>query len=311
MSGGELFDLAGNVLVVVSLEESFKIGKLAFTATLSPDGTLALSRVTITENRDERHQMVLDALTNELEQRRRDLAAVDKDLQALMVRGQEGGEDAEAVGLEIAKWLAVKGKHKKRIEELEAMETVSVKYEERRKGRSAVLRAGVFVKLSFFPKPVMWCAPALEDDLEEVVPKEEKLPLSITSAAHTTATGAGLEHANPNQEVKFVITAKDSKGRARNAGGDKFVVASTEMELKATVEDNNNGTYNVSYVAAAEAKERTFPLSVSLRGHHIRGSPFAVSLPFFSVGFSQNVSVSGKVITTAPKAGFSSTRRWQ
>ena len=73
----------------------------------------------------------------------------------------------------------------RRIKELEAMETVSVKYEERHKGRSAVLRSGVYTSLSWFPTPVMWCSPTEEEEEEKVIPKDGKLPLSTTSAVRS------------------------------------------------------------------------------------------------------------------------------
>eukprot|EP00457_Paulinella_chromatophora_P005355 gb/GEZN01005372.1/.p1 GENE.gb/GEZN01005372.1/~~gb/GEZN01005372.1/.p1 ORF type:complete len:538 (-),score=82.61 gb/GEZN01005372.1/:143-1756(-) len=108
------------------------------------------------------------------------------------------------------------------------------------------------------------------------------LDRGLTSAEHTTAMGTGLERVCPSEEAKFIITTKDHKGQVRNAGGDSFVVESAQTELKSSVVDKNNGTYDVSYVLGKESKENTFPLSVSLRGRPICGSPFAVS-----VGFAQ------------------------
>mmetsp|Transcript_30150 Transcript_30150/g.59030 ORF Transcript_30150/g.59030 Transcript_30150/m.59030 type:complete len:414 (+) Transcript_30150:27-1268(+) len=278
MPAGKLFDIGGKVLTKVSIEEPFAVGDLTLTAKLLPDGSLALSRVTITDNREERHQHAVDDLHNELHHRRQDLEAVEKDIQALMLQAQEGGDDADEVGLEIAKFLAVKGKHKRRVIELEAMETVSVKYDERHTGRSAVLCSGLYSSLSWFPTPVMWCSPTEEKEEQKVVHKQEQLPLSMTSAEHTTAVGTGVVAVRPNEEAKFLITARDHKGQTRTSGGDKFVVESEQVEVKCSAVDNNDGTYNVSYVVAEAFNGHSFPLSVSSGGRPIRGSPFLVRL---------------------------------
>ena len=76
----------------------------------------------------------------------------------------------------------------------------------------------------------------------------------MTSAAHTTAIGDGLTHYSPNETAQFVITAKDSQGQPRDSGGDAFVVESKDVELKATVVDQKNGTYAVSY-AVGDSKQ--------------------------------------------------------
>ena len=110
-----------------------------------------------------------------------------------------------------------------------------------------------------------------------------KLPLprirvsGFASAEHTTATGSGLERFRVNQENKFVIVAKDSDGQPRDTGGDVFVVESKEVELKATIVDQKNGTYQVSYLVG-ETMDRKLALVVSLRGRAINGSPFDVRM---------------------------------
>eukprot|EP00808_Paulinella_micropora_P015537 g73109.t1 len=115
----------------VFLSVCFGFGDITFTAKLFPDGR------------------AIPAGGGELHHRRQDLEVVEKYIKALMLRAQEGGDDADQVGLDLAKFLGVKGKHKKRINELEAMKTVLVKYEEVHKGLSAVLRSGVYTSLSW------------------------------------------------------------------------------------------------------------------------------------------------------------------
>ena len=71
------------------------------------------------------------------------------------------------------------------------------------------------------------------------------------------------------------ITACDAQRLPRTVGGDTFAVElkneSDESEDKVTaeVQDKGHGNYLVTY---------TIPRSVRLRGAHIQGSPFTVSM---------------------------------
>lgn len=155
--------------------------------------------------------------------------------------------------------------------------------------------------VSLVDKALDVCIPSIENDLHlsvqfapAVVPffaSTEDRPALVTvnlpqpqislsnglsSAEHTTASGSGLECYSPNEETQFVIVAKDSQGQPRGAGGDIFVVESKNFELKSSVMDQKNGTYQVSYVAGKS--EKKFALSVMLCGRPIRGSPFAIGV---------------------------------
>ena len=99
----------------------------------------------------------------------------------------------------------------------------------------------------------------------------------VSSAAHSTGSGVGLERCSPGVETSFTVVAKDSSAQPREVGGDVVVVASQDVELKASVLDKKDGTYQVSYIAG-DSKEGKFALSVLLRGRPIRGSPFGVIL---------------------------------
>eukprot|EP00808_Paulinella_micropora_P003804 g19978.t1 len=65
-------------------------------------------------------------IQNEIAKRRQDIEALDADVQNLLAKIEPGGEDAEALGLQIVKMQVAKGGHKKRIRELEALEEVEV-----------------------------------------------------------------------------------------------------------------------------------------------------------------------------------------
>jgi hypothetical protein len=57
---------------------------------------------------------------------------------------------------------------------------------------------------------------------------------------------------------------------------DQLVVESKDVELKASIVDNENGTFTVSYVHT-DSNLLQFALSVLLNSEHICGSPFTVS----------------------------------
>ena len=100
-----------------------------------------------------------------------------------------------------------------------------------------------------------------------------------TSAATTTAEGAGLERAMPGEEVSFTIIAHDAQGSLRGVGGDMFMVELTEndeVKVGCNVEDKGDGTYAVTYTIPTDSKD-TLRLSVLFHQTHIKGSPFVVN----------------------------------
>jgi len=105
----------------------------------------------------------------------------------------------------------------------------------------------------------------------------EELPLKMTSPKHTTAMGDGLKYCPPNENATFIITAKDEDGNPRESGGDVFVVESKEAEIKASVVDQKNGSYQVSYSSGGVKEGDQFYLAINLHGFPISGSPFHVS----------------------------------
>ena len=102
-----------------------------------------------------------------------------------------------------------------------------------------------------------------------------------TCAETTAAAGSGLERANPGEVASFTITARDAKNRARDLGGDTFVVQlknELEDKVSADVQDKGDGNYLVTYTIPRGAKRVDYKLSVLLRGAHIQGSPFTVHM---------------------------------
>merc|ERR1719334_2940706 len=104
-----------------------------------------------------------------------------------------------------------------------------------------------------------------------------------------TASGSGLKFIIPNEKSKFVITAKDSKGQPCCIGGDKFAVESKEAEIRSSVLDKKNGTYEVQYSATYVSAGEHFSLDITHHAQPIHGSPFSIHTPqlllkFFTAG---------------------------
>ena len=99
--------------------------------------------------------------------------------------------------------------------------------------------------------------------------------------SRSTASGAGLKFIVPNEESKFLITAKDFKG-----AGETFAVESKETEIKSSVLDKKNGIYEVVYSAPNVTQGEHFSLGVTLYGQHIDESPFSVRTPRLLLEFS-------------------------
>jgi len=132
---------------------------------------------------------------------------------------------------------------------------------------------------TFMSGPICWCphnAPVTKL-VEETTMMVEELLLKMTYPKHTTAMGDGLKYCPPNEDATFIITAKDEEGNPLDSGGDVFVVESKETEIKASVVDQKNGSYQVSYSQGGVKEGDLFYLAINLHGFPISGSPFHIS----------------------------------
>ncbi len=90
------------------------------------------------------------------------------------------------------------------------------------------------------------------------------------------ATGDGLRRALRGKVSTFTIHSKDHHGDLRLVGGDpiEVLISSPEGALyRAEVLDRQSGTYTVSYRPQVEGQH---VISITLRGQHIKGSPYNV-----------------------------------
>jgi len=111
--------------------------------------------------------------------------------------------------------------------------------------------------------------------------------LQLSAVIKCTASGSGLNYHNPNDESKFVVTAKDFRGQPlRNIGEHALAVESKEADIKSSVMDKKNGSYEVQYSATNITAGEHFSLSVTCLGNPIHGSPFTVRTPQLLLEFS-------------------------
>lgn len=98
------------------------------------------------------------------------------------------------------------------------------------------------------------------------------------SAAHSVVEGEGLFEARQRKMAMFTVTVHDRYGQRRLAGRDKVEACMHNRigeVVNATVTDNDDGTYQVSYTPESVGEHR---LSVLIDGKHVRASPFVVNV---------------------------------
>lgn len=101
--------------------------------------------------------------------------------------------------------------------------------------------------------------------------------------SQTVAYGPGLEGGDTADPSNFTVETRNSAGERLNRGGDPIgveVFDPSGVEAKVTVQDNNDGTYSVTYQAVNPGNHR---VDVVLRNKkypiyydHIKDSPFTV-----------------------------------
>eukprot|EP01126_Amoeba_proteus_P048651 TRINITY_DN5642_c0_g1_i5.p1 TRINITY_DN5642_c0_g1~~TRINITY_DN5642_c0_g1_i5.p1 ORF type:complete len:909 (-),score=226.19 TRINITY_DN5642_c0_g1_i5:318-3044(-) len=98
-----------------------------------------------------------------------------------------------------------------------------------------------------------------------------------------TAEGPGLTNAVAGEVATFKVFAKDSLDSQLRKGGSHFsaVLHDSTGDIPVDVVDNNDGTYDCSYIPKKAARGVNLVVSLSTRGYgegNIAGSPFTVSV---------------------------------
>ena len=120
---------------------------------------------------------------------------------------------------------------------------------------------------------------------------------SKTSAHQSRNEGKGISEATVALEANFVLITRNAEGEQCYEERDCVTVEIRNQQghdcaTKARVQDNKNGSYNISYFAKETGK---CDVAVKVNDDHVRGSPFAVQVkprqfrPVLSFGQSGSV----------------------
>jgi len=104
--------------------------------------------------------------------------------------------------------------------------------------------------------------------------------ITKTKADQSSAEGKGISEAIVGLEAQIVVTTRNALGEQCHEERDCVAVEIRNRQAdgfatKAKVQDNKDGTYNISYFAKEAG---TCQASVKVNGKHVRGSPFEVQV---------------------------------
>ncbi|KAL9980323.1 hypothetical protein ACROYT_G008894 [Oculina patagonica] len=104
--------------------------------------------------------------------------------------------------------------------------------------------------------------------------------LNKTEAQQSSAEGKGISEATVGLEAKLVLTTRNAEGEQCYDERDSVTVdirnrQGHDCATKARVQDNRDGTYNISYFAKETGK---CDVSVKINDEHIRDSPYNVQV---------------------------------
>ncbi len=93
-----------------------------------------------------------------------------------------------------------------------------------------------------------------------------------------SAMGEGLFHPRVGRVTTIVVTTKDRRGEPCTEGGEQLMIsfrAMCDSLIKVDVRDNQDGSYSLSFCPRVKGHHQ---LSICIRGHHIKGSPFKLDV---------------------------------
>ena len=104
--------------------------------------------------------------------------------------------------------------------------------------------------------------------------------ISQTKSKNSTAEGKGITEVSVGLEAQFALTTRDAANERCYEESDIVTVEiknddSRECATEAQVQDNKDGSYNISYFAKEAGTCQT---SVMVNGEHVSGSPFTVQV---------------------------------
>ena len=116
---------------------------------------------------------------------------------------------------------------------------------------------------------------ALSSPSRQPKPRSPFSTHGLTSHRRSVIFGDALQQCYSNRPSVVFIQARDSSGAHCRVGGDDFRVRlrGPVKEFAAVVRDNGDGTYVAEFVPPLSGE---YGLIVTLRGHHVVGSPFVL-----------------------------------
>ena len=104
--------------------------------------------------------------------------------------------------------------------------------------------------------------------------------ISQTKSSNSKAEGKGITEVTVGLEAQFVLTTRNAENEQCYEQCDIVTVEITngdgrECATEAQVQDNKDGSYNISYFAKEAGRCQT---SVMVNGEHVSGSPFTVQV---------------------------------
>jgi len=104
--------------------------------------------------------------------------------------------------------------------------------------------------------------------------------ISQTKSRNSTAEGKGITEVSVGLEARFALTTRNAANERCYEESDIVTVEiknddGRECATEAQVQDNKDGSYNISYFAKEAGRCQT---SVMVNGEHVSGSPFTVQV---------------------------------
>ena len=117
----------------------------------------------------------------------------------------------------------------------------------------------------------------LTEKYHKLLPRFGNLFYGDASPLNSEAEGLPL-YAHVSKTVNFVIVTKNAENHLCCNGGSKVVIETESSSgdiIPVMIEDNRDSSYSVSFVANQTGR---VSLSVTVRGKHIKGSPYSVTV---------------------------------
>jgi hypothetical protein len=157
-----LYDCRGILLVAVPGHESIdaEVFGHEYTLQVQPGGeTLTITRWVRSDGREDRCRIFVEDRANKIDWLKRDMKALQADIVAKLADFEDEYLEIEPSEIGkggIADLLALRGKHKAELKELESRANVMVPFEQTTKSESVVLELDKIVSVDFFDEPVVY-----------------------------------------------------------------------------------------------------------------------------------------------------------